>query len=69
MVQERKKVITKRLKYAGTYIKWSHKLCHKEFHTLSEIENIRLFDILRKSDDLKKPTNLSTTSNIFNTKT
>ena len=43
----------KRLKNSGSYIKRSRKLCHKAFHTLSEGERIRLFEVLRKSDDLR----------------
>mgnify|MGYP000871333743 FL=1 len=45
----------KRLKNSGSYIKRSRKLCRKAFHTLSERKCIRLFEVLRKSDDLKKP--------------
>ena len=44
----------KRLKNSGAYIKRSRKLCRKAFHTLCEGERIRLFEVLRKSDDLKK---------------
>lgn len=44
----------KRLKNSGSYIKRSRKLCRKAFHTLSEEERIRLFEVLRKSDDLKQ---------------
>lgn len=44
----------KRLKNSGPYIKRSRKLCRKAFRTLSEGERIRLFEVLRNSDDLKK---------------
>ena len=44
----------KRLKKSGSYIKRSRKLCRKAFHTLSEGERIRLFEVLRKSHDLRQ---------------
>ena len=44
----------KRLKNSGAYIKRSRKLCRKAFRTLSEGERVRLFEVLRKSDDLRQ---------------
>ena len=42
------------IKELRVYIKWFRKLCRKTFHTLSDEEHIRLFEVLRKSNNLKQ---------------